>query len=68
MTEPKITEADFCAAFVAEMMTAAPIYDGTEAELRAYAVEIAPTYFAEVWQRADGPAACAQADISYWEE
>lgn len=61
-------EADFCARFVAEMMTAAPIYDGTPEELRAYAEEVAPTYFAEEWQVLDGPEACAQSDIGYWEQ
>ncbi len=29
-----MTKDDFCARFVTEMMTALPIYDGTEAELR----------------------------------
>lgn len=63
-----LSQEDFCARFVIEMMTAAAIYDGTEAELRAYAEEIAPTYFGDDWQRAEGPEACAQSDIGYWEE
>ena len=63
-----ITETEFCARFVAEMMKAAPIYDGTPDELRAYAEEAAPTYWSETDQREDGPEACAEADISYWEE
>jgi hypothetical protein len=63
-----MTKQDFVARFVAEMMTAAPIYDGTEDELRAYALEAAPTYYEDEDQRADGPEACAQSDIGYWEE
>ena len=63
-----LTEAEFCARFVTEMMTAASQYDGTDAELRAYAEETAPTYFEDKDQRADGPEECARSDISYWEE
>lgn len=63
-----MTKEQFVGRFVAEMMTAAPIYDGSADELRAYAEEVAPTYYDEEWQREDGPEACAQADISYWEE
>jgi len=63
-----MTQDDFCARFVAEMMTAKAIFDGTEAELRSYAEEIAPTYWSDEDQRSDGPEECAQSDISYWEE
>ena len=63
-----LTRKEFCTRFVAEMMTAAPIYDGTPEELRAYAEEVAPTYFEESHQFLEGPEACAQADIGYWEE
>ncbi len=66
MTE--ITKEQFCERFVAEMMSAAPVYDGTPEELRAYAAEIAPTYWEDTDQREDGPETCAQSDISYWEE
>lgn len=62
-----LTEREFCDRFVAEMMTAAPIYEGTPEELRAYAEEAAPSYFAEEWQREMGPEECAQSDIDYWE-
>lgn len=62
-----LTKDEFCDRFVAEMMKAAPIFDGTEAELKAYAEEVAPIYYGETDQRADGPEACAEADISYWE-
>jgi len=63
-----MTEQEFCARFVTEMMTAAPIYDGSPAELRAYANAVAPTYWAEEDQREEGPEACAQSDIGYWED
>lgn len=62
-----LTKLQFCERFVAEMMTAAPIYDGTPAELLAYADEVAPSYWEEEWQRDEGPEACAQEDISLWE-
>lgn len=64
----EISKEEFCARFKAQMIKSAPIYDGSEAELSAYADEIAPTYYDEPWQREDGPEACADADISYWEE
>lgn len=63
-----LTEAEFCARFVAEMMTYAPVYTGPAEDLRAYAEEIAPVYYAEEWQRANGPEECAASDVGYWEE
>ncbi len=64
----EITKGEFCARFIAEMMKALPIFDGTADELRSYAEEIAPTYWETEWQREQGPEGCAQADISYWGE
>ena len=63
-----MTRDEFCARFIAEMMTELAIFDGTEAELRDYAEEVAPTYWEEADQREDGPEACARSDIGYWEE
>lgn len=63
-----LSKEEFCTRFEAEMITAAPIYGGSKEELAAYAAEIAPSYFETDWQRAEGPEACAQSDISYWEE
>lgn len=57
----------FCGRFVAEMMRALPVYDGSEAELREYAEEIAPTYYDDPDMRIDGPEECALSDIFYWE-
>ncbi|MDK8874718.1 hypothetical protein [Paracoccus sp. SSJ] len=62
-----ITEAEFIERFVNHMV----LIGGTEfadgSSIEAYAREAAPTYWAEVDQREDGPEACAQADISCWE-
>ena len=60
--------ADFRDRFVAEMMTVLPAIDSTEAELRAYAEEAAKAAYETPWQREEGPEACAQADISYWND
>lgn len=67
MTET-IRQEEFCARFVAHMMTYSLNFGGTETELRAYAEEVAPAYWRDPDQRSDGPEACAEADISYWEE
>jgi hypothetical protein len=64
----EVTEEQFCARFVAQMMKALPNFDGSEDELRSYAEETAPTYYAEPWQRVEGPEECARTDVSYWEE
>lgn len=63
-----MTKEEFCQRFVAEMMKAAPIFDGTPEELRAYAEEVAPTYFDMDDWPAQSPEQWARDDISYWEE
>lgn len=63
-----LTKEEFCSRFVAEMMLDLQMFDGTEAELREYAEETAPTYYDEPSQRAEGPEECARADVSYWED
>ena len=67
MSSEEITKDEFCQRFVEHMMKVLPRFDGTEAELREYAEETAPTSYDEPWQRADGPEECAMSDISYWE-
>jgi hypothetical protein len=58
---------EFCARFKAEMLRAGPTFDdGTS--ITEYADETAPTYWDDPDQRAEGPEACAQADMSYWGE
>lgn len=61
-----MTEQEFCTRFVAEMMNIA--VEDDFGELRKYAEETAPTYWADEDQRAEGPEACAQADVGYWGE
>jgi hypothetical protein len=65
---PEITKDEFCTRFVNLMMRYERTFNGTEAELRAYAEETAPTYWDDLYQRAEGPEECAEADLSYWEE
>lgn len=62
------TEEEFIARFVKHMVQCAgPNFDdGTSVE--DYAREVAPLYFAEIDQRADGPEECADSDMSYWGE
>jgi len=62
-----MSKEEFCTRFVAEMMTAAPIYDGTEDDLRSYAEQVAPACWSDEWQREYGPEECARSDIGYWE-
>lgn len=63
----ELTRDEFCERFVSQMMASLSIYAGTEAELTAYAWEIAPTYWEDEDQRSEGPEACAEADIGEWE-
>lgn len=60
-----LNQDEFCARFTARMVSVAP---GDRDEIAKYAEQIAPTYFAEPDQREEGPEACADADISYWED
>jgi len=64
---PPLTREEFIERFVAEMVSyGATFDDGTSVE--EYAREIAPTYWDNEDQRAEGPEECAQADMSYWGE
>lgn len=62
-----LTKEEFCTRFKTEMIRIAVPEAGDESAVGQYADEIAPTYFEEDDQREEGPEACAQADISYWE-
>lgn len=64
----QISKEEFEARFVAEMMTYSLVFGGTEAELRTYAEDIASSYYDDPDHRAEGPEACAEADVGYWEE
>lgn len=64
----EITEQEFCARFKARMLAVAgETFDDGES-ISEYADETAPTYYETDWQRAEGPEACADADMSYWGE
>lgn len=62
-----ITEAQFIERFVKELIRlgGATFSDGSSVE--DYARETAPLYWAEEWQREDGPEVCADADYDCWE-
>lgn len=63
-----LAEAEFVERFVAELVSIAPnatLYGCLSVE--EYAREVAPTYWSNVDQRADGPEVCAGADYDCWE-
>jgi hypothetical protein len=66
MSETLKAREAFCAAFKDRMLAAAgPAFDDGES-IAEYADEVADTYYDDPDQRAEGPAACADADMSYW--
>ena len=63
-----MTKEEFCERFKAYMLkVAGPRFDDGSS-IAEYADETAPTYWDEPDQRAEGPEACADADMSYWGE
>ena len=67
MSDP-ITRADFIERFVKRMVAATgPTFDDGSS-IEDYARDTAGSYFDDPDQRADGPEACAEADMSYWED
>lgn len=66
-TDTDLTEAEFCRRFVAEMIRRVGETDANGENVRTYAEEVAPTYFADKDQRIDGPEACVDADLDEWE-
>lgn len=65
----ELTQEEFCARFKAHMLKrAGATFDDGES-IADYADETAPTYWEdEAWLRKEGPEACADADMDYWEE
>lgn len=64
----EMTKLEFCSRFKARMLAAAgPVFDDGDS-IADYADEVAPTYWEQIWQREEGPEACADADMSYWGE
>ena len=75
MTEETLTKAEFIARFTAHMLRCVhPLThfdadeDGPGQSIAAYAEETAASYWDEDWQASQGPEACADCDLSYWEE
>lgn len=70
MSETMKAREAFCAAFIARMMAVADPLPGSECahSLLKYAEQAAEDYYDDPDQRDEGPDACADADISYWEE
>lgn len=72
----RLAKEEFCARFVTEMVRiVGPSYsqldeDGRPAEegllTAEYAAEVAPTYWEDPDQRAEGPEECARSDYSCW--
>lgn len=68
-TEYTMTRDEWIKAFVAEMLKQAGFAtfdDGTS--VADYARDVAPTYYDDPALRADGIAACVEADMDYWGE
>ena len=63
----EITRDEFIARFKVRMLRYATKFDGGSS-VAEYADEVAPTYWDEPDQRAEGPEECADADVSYWGE
>ena len=62
-----MTKEEFCARFKARMLARVGPKDAEGADVAEYADMTAPSYWDEPDQREDGPEACADADLSYWE-
>lgn len=64
-------EPEFVRRFTAEMIAlVGPTYfdegDPEPQSTADYGSEVGPAYYAEPWQREEGPEECARADYSYW--
>jgi hypothetical protein len=63
-----MTKQEFIDRFVARMLkVAGPTFDEGDS-IEEYAREVSTTYWKTPYQRAEGPEACADADMSYWGE
>ncbi len=68
--EPEIlTEAAFVERFKAYCLkTCGFTYFDDGDSVAEYCDKVAPSYWADPFQREDGPESCAEADMSYWGE
>lgn len=62
-----ILRDEFCARFKARLLAKVGPKDAEGADVAEYADMTAPTYWEQADQREEGPEACADADLSYWE-
>lgn len=56
---------EFVRRFKARVLKVATTFDDGSS-VAEYADEVAPTYWENADQRAEGPEECAMADVSYW--
>lgn len=65
--EAEMQIEEFTERFVAELVTLGGDTFSDGGSVAEYAREVAPLYYAEDYQREDGPEACAEADFDCWE-
>lgn len=69
MTDPDTpTKEEFCRRFVERMVRLGGETFADGDSIREYAEDTAVTYWDDPRQRSEGPEACAEADMEYWEE
>ncbi len=61
-----ITEAEFVERFTARLVANVGETDAEGESVREYGARMGPTYYRDRDQRADGPEACADADLDCW--
>lgn len=66
MAEPEITKEEFCARFKARMIAEVMRLGGDIEGIPEYADKTGPVHWDDVYQRQQGPEACADEDMSYW--
>lgn len=62
-----ITRDEFIERFVARMMALTGGFDGNGEPIADYARDTAEAAYDDEWQREEGPEACVDTDMSYWE-
>jgi hypothetical protein len=67
MSDKPMPEADYIAAFTAEMVRVGGETFADGSSIREYAQEVAPTYYRDPMTREDGPEAAVEADMDCWE-
>lgn len=66
---PDLTQEEFISRFVRYCVENCGFTHFTDGQpVEEYSGDIALTYWAEPWQREDGPEACAESEMSYWGE